>query len=292
VRKKANDRKGRSKSATTRLLLLFGALLILSLILLATTVGGKFGPLHQLSMEALGPIQGFFSRIAYSGRQLTDNYVSLWDVHKENRHLKLMLEKYREQVDEYREAYATYIQLQNALEFKKQENFPSLTARIVGKDPAYWFKTIIVDRGENDGVTEGMVARTEKGVVGQVVHVSANYSKILLANAPSSAIDAMVQKNRVRGILKGAGEKGYILHYVLKNADVSVGDIIVTAGIGGLFKTGIPLGTVSAVTKQKRGMFLEIEVKPEVDFQMMEFVFLILSEKQKVQKEMGLPGDR
>jgi rod shape-determining protein MreC len=92
--------------------------------------------------------------------------------------------------------------------------------------------------------------------------------------------------------LKGVGEKGYILQYVLKNADVSVGDTIVTAGIGGLFKTGIPLGVVSAVTKQQRGMFLEVEVKPEVDFQRLEIVFIILSEKQKVQKEMGLPGDR
>jgi rod shape-determining protein MreC len=275
-----------------RLLLLFGALLIVCLVLLASTVGGKFGPLHQFTMEVLGPVQGVFSRIAFSGRQLTENYVSLWDVHKENRHLKLMLEKYQEQLDQYREAYSTYLHLQSELDFKKRAEFPYLTARVVGKDPAFWFKTIIVDRGENDGVVEGMVARNEKGVVGQVIHVSANYAKILLANAPSSAIDAMVQKNRVRGILKGVGEKGYVLHYVLKNADVSVGDAIVTAGIGGLFRTGIPLGVVSAVRKQRRGMFLEIEVKPAVDFQKLEVVFIVLSEKQKVQKEMGLPEDR
>jgi rod shape-determining protein MreC len=275
-----------------RFLLQFGALLVVCLLLLVATVGGKFGPLHQLTMETLGPVQELFSRIAYSGRQLTANYVSLWDVHKENRQLKLTLEKYQKQVDEYREAYSTYLHLQNQLEFKKQESFPSLTARVVGKDPTFWFKTIIVDRGENDGVVDGMVARTEKGIVGQVIHVSANYAKILLANAPSSAIDAMVQKNRVRGILKGAGEKGYVLYYVLKNSDVMVGDTIVSAGIGGLFKTGIPLGVVSAVTKQRRGMFLEIEVKPEVDFQKLEFVFILLSEKQKVQREMGLPGDR
>ena len=292
MRKKANDRKGRGKSAPVRLLLLFGVLLIFSLALVAATVGGKFGPLHQLTMEMVGPVQSVFSRIGFSGRQLTDNYISLWDVHKENRQLKLMLDKYREQVDEYREAYSTYLHLQDQLEFKKQQNFPSLTARVVGKDPGYWFKTIIVDRGENDGVVVGMVARTDRGVVGQVIQVSANYSKILLANAPSSAIDAMVQKNRIRGILKGAGENGFILQYVLKNVDVEVGDTIVTAGIGGLFQTGIPLGTVSAVNKEQRGMFLEIEVKPEVDFQMLEVVFILLSEKQKVEKEMGLPGDR
>ena len=292
MRKKANDRKGRGKSAPVRLLLLFGVLLIFSLVLVAATVGGKFGPLHQLTMEMVGPVQSVFSRIGFSGRQLTDNYISLWDVHKENRQLKLMLDKYREQVDEYREAYSTYLHLQDQLEFKKQQNFPSLTARVVGKDHGYWFKTIIVDRGENDGVVVGMVARTDRGVVGQVIQVSANYSKILLANAPSSAIDAMVQKNRIRGILKGAGENGFILQYVLKNVDVEVGDTIVTAGIGGLFQTGIPLGTVSAVNKEQRGMFLEIEVKPEVDFQMLEVVFILLSEKQKVEKEMGLPGDR
>jgi len=292
VRKKANDRKGRNKPASTKVLLLVGAILIVCLVMLASTVGGKFGPLRQFTMEVLGPVQGVFSRIAFSGRQITEEYSSLWDVHKENRHLKVMLEKYQEQLDQYREAYATYLHLQNELDFKKHGKFPYLTARVVGKDPAFWFKTIIVDRGENDGVVEGMVARNVKGVVGQVIHVSANYSKILLANAPSSAIDAMVQKNRVRGILKGAGEKGYVLRYVLKNADVSVGDIIVTAGIGGLFRTGIPLGVVSAVKKQRRGMFLDIEVKPEVDFQKLEVVFIVLSEKQKVQKEMGSPDDR
>ena len=66
---------------------------------------------------------------------------------------------------------------------------------------------------------------------------SESYSKVLLANAPSSAIDAMVQKNRVRGILKGAGANGYVLEYVLKNADVVEGDYIVTAGIGGIFQS-------------------------------------------------------
>jgi len=91
-------------------------------------------------------------------------------------------------------------------------------------------------------------------------------AKILLANAPSSAIDAIVQKSRVRGILKGAGEQGYILQYVLKNGEVAEGDIIVTAGIGGVFPPGITLGTVSKVHSKRRGMFLEIEVKPAVDF--------------------------
>ena len=96
----------------------------------------------------------------------------------------------------------------------------------------------------------------------------------------------MVQKNRVRGILKGAGKDGYILYYVLKKADVAVGDQIVTAGIGGVFPTGVPLGTVSVVRKKQRGMFQEITVEPAVDFQRLETVFINLTEKLVWEAEM------
>lgn len=184
------------------------------------------------------------------------------------------------------------MRLKEELEFRKGADFPPLTARVIGRDPAFWFNTVLVDRGENDGVVEGMAALTSKGVVGQVIHTSNNYCKILLAIAPSSAIDVYVQKNRVRGILKGAGENGYVLHYVLKNADVAKGDRIVTAGIGGLFASGIPVGTVSAVRRKKRGMFLEVEVAPSIDFQRLEFVQLNLSLQQSVTQERIVPERR
>jgi rod shape-determining protein MreC len=248
--------------------------------------------LHQLTLEVIGPFQKIISRASVSAGRLKSDYFELWAIRDENKRLRSLLNNYQEQLDEYREAYAVYLHLQRQLDFKKKETFPSLTARVIAKDPAFWFKTIIVDLGKNDGVVEGMVALNDKGVVGQVINVSANYAKILLANAPSSAIDAMVQKNRVRGILKGTGERGYVLNYVLKNSDVAVGDRIVTAGIGGVFSSGIPLGVVSAVRKKRRGMFLEVEVTPSVDFQKLEILFINLSEGQKIRGEMNLPGSQ
>jgi rod shape-determining protein MreC len=98
----------------------------------------------------------------------------------------------------------------------------------------------------------------------------------------------MVQKSRARGILKGAGDKGFVLNYVLKKTDVAKGDHIVTAGIGGVFAAGIPLGTVSAVREKERGMFLEIEVQPAVDFQKLEYVFIDPTDRQKILREMNL----
>jgi rod shape-determining protein MreC len=256
------------------------------LVLFIASFGGRFGLFRQITLEFLGPVQSFFTNMASGSHSFWDDYIALWEIRDENKRLRVMVDEYNEKLNEYTEAYFTYLALTRKLEYKEKEPFPSITARVVGKDPSYWFQTVIVDRGENDGIVKSMVARNEKGVVGQIIQVSPNYSKILLANAPSSAIDAMVQKNRVRGILKWARKDGYVLYYVLKKADVAVGDQIVTAGIGGVFPTGIPLGTVSAVRKKQRGMFQEITVEPVVDFQRLETVFINLTEKLVWESEL------
>lgn len=272
---------------TARQLVLCGVLLVIALVLLGSTVGGQFGVVQQMIMQGLGPVQSGASKMMGFWRVLSGDYFALWNIRDDNKQLQLKIVDYQRQLDQLREAYARNRYLENELAFKKEENFPALTARVVSKDPSFWFQTLIVDRGKSDGVIKGMVARTSLGVVGQVIQVSDNYAKILLTNAPSSAIDAMIQKNRVRGILKGAGDKGYVLYYVLKNAEVEVGDRVVTAGVGGVFPSGIPLGTVSAVRSKRRGMFQEIEVAPIVDFGRLEMVFIDLSEKQKIAEEMG-----
>lgn len=280
--KKVKDRKTRTGALRLRSVLFAVLLLLAGLILLASTFGGRFGLSHQLTLEILGPFQSAAARLTSTARGFWGDYLDLISIREENQRLKMMLQSYEEDLAEYREAYATYLRLQQELDFREKTDFPPLTARVIGKDPSFWFHTIIVDRGENDGVVEGMVALNSNGIVGQVIHVSNNYAKVLLAIAPSSAIDVFVQKTRVRGILKGAGENGYLLHYVLKNAEVSRGDHIVTAGIGGVFESGIPVGTVSVVHRKKRGMFLEIEVEPSVDFQRLEYVQLNLSLQQSL----------
>jgi len=285
VRKQNNPKKGgTNRLSGTKVVLLL--VLVCCLVLFASSFGGRFGFFHQITLESLGPFHTFSTNVTSSVKRFWDDYIALWEIRDENKRLHAALEEYNEKFNDYLEAYSTYLGLIEKLEFKEKERFPSITAKVVGKDPSYWFQTVIVDRGSNDGIVEGMVARTEKGVVGQIIQVSANYSKILLANAPSSAIDAMVQKNRVRGILKGAGNGGYTLYYVLKNADVKPGDRIVTAGIGGVFSSGIPLGVVSAVRKKQRGMFREIEVEPSVDFLRLETVFINLTEKLSWETEM------
>lgn len=292
MKKKTKAKRGQSIFSKVRVLILIMILLVVGLLLLASMIGGRFGTPHQVTLDFIGPLQSAVSRTISGIDILKNDYIALWNVRAENKRLQALVDKYLTELGEYREGYSTYLHLEELLDFKDKLQFQPLAARVVGKEPAYWYQTIIVDRGRKDDVLKGMVALAPNGVIGQVIHTGEHYSKILLANAPSSAIDAMIQKSRVRGILKGAGEKGYVLHYVLRNADVEVGDHIVTAGIGGVFPAGIPLGKVSRIHQKRRGMFQEIEVQPHVDFQKLENVFIDPTDRREILDSMNLSTKR
>jgi len=282
--RKKGGRKRKGRFRVFRLVLLLGCLLTMVLIFLVSTLGNqKFGPLHELLFEAVGPLQNMLARGSGELRSLKQEYVDLLSVRRENKRLWSDLQECRSLSYKNREALAMNATLRRLLDFKKTTDLPMVAARIIGKDPSLWFRSVVIDRGARDGVSKGMAVVNGDGIVGQVFSVSPNYAKVLLAIAPSSAMDVLLQKSRVRGILKGTGSLTYRLDYILKTVNVEEGDQVVTAGYGGIFPTGLPVGVVSRVTKKRRGMFLEIEVTPAVDF-------LTLEDLLVVEQELVVPG--
>ncbi len=248
----------------------------MALIILISTIGSqKFGSFHKLAFESVGPLQKSVSGVSGYVSSFKDEYLDLLDVRQENKRLWAELEESRNSANKNREALATNIRLRKLLHFKENIDTPTVTAVIVGKDPSLWFRTVVIDRGSSDGIQKGMPVVTGEGIVGQIFRVAPNYSKVLLAITPSSAIDVVLQKSRVRGIIKGTGSQSYRLEYILKAVKVEKGDDVVTAGYGGLFPTGLPVGVVSKVAKKKRGMFQEIEITPSVDFLKLEELLVI-----------------
>ncbi|TFG37706.1 MAG: rod shape-determining protein MreC [Desulfobacterales bacterium] len=281
-------RKKNKKSKQIQLFFLFGSILTFILILIASTVGRQElnGP-QRLALDLIGKGQYVITRLTTGVANVWADYIGLLHVRDENKRLQEELDKFKETNIKYREAVATNVRLSKLLQIKDSLPPPTLTAQIVGRDPSLWFRTIIIDRGSSEGVEKGMPVVTVEGVVGQILDTSPNYSKVLLANDPNSAIDVLVQKNRVQGILKGNGSTGFNLLYVLKNADVEKGDAIVTSGLGDIFPKGLPVGKVSEVTKSKRGMFQKIDVKPSVDFSQLEYLIIIMHENSLADQDVG-----
>lgn len=288
MRKKGN-RKPKGRFRAFRLVLLIGFLLTMTLIFLVSTLGSqRFGPLHELLLEASGPMQNLLSQATASIHSLKQEYLDLLTVREDNKRLWAELQECRALSYKNREALATNTRLRKLLDFKESTGLPMVAARIIGKDPSVWFRSVIIDRGAGDGVTKGMAVVNGDGVVGQIYSVSPNYAKVLLAIAPSSAMDVLLQDSRVRGILKGTGSRVYRLDYIFKTEEVKEGDQVVTAGYGGIYPTGLPIGVVSRVIRKRRGMFLEIEVEPAVDFLTLENLLVIEQELIISQEDGGV----
>ena len=260
-----------------RFFLLIGFLLTAILFLIISMAGRKeFTVLHKFGLEIIGPVQTAISKASNYAGSIKSRYVDLLHVREENEQLRQELLQYKTANIEYREALATNVRLQKLLDLKESLSAPTLTAEIVGKDPSLWFRTFTINRGSSDGVQKGMPVVTVEGVVGQVLTSSPNYSKVLLATDPNSAVDVITQKTRVHGIVKGLGRDAFGLNYVLQSAVVEKGDFVLTSGLGGVFPKGHMVGTVSEVTKSRRGMFQKIEIMPAVDYSQLEHLIIIM----------------
>ncbi|RUM33598.1 MAG: rod shape-determining protein MreC [Desulfobulbus sp.] len=283
MRKKTTRTRG-SRNRTFRLVLLGGVVLTVGLVFLVFIFGNQeSGPMHKLLFETAGPVQKFVASTTGSLQSIKKNYIDLLTVRGERNKLVKELQECRAAAYQNREAVATNARLRKLLDFKNTIDLPTVSAQIVGKDPSLWFRSVVVDRGSTDGVLKGMPVVTGDGIVGQVYSTSPHFAKVLLSIAPSSALDVLLQESRERGILKGTGKNTYRLEYVLKTIEVAEGDHVVTAGYGGLFPTGVPVGVVTRVEKKRRGMFLDIEVTPAVDFDTLEDLLIIEQEKQVVE---------
>jgi rod shape-determining protein MreC len=270
-------RKRGKRSRQGRFFLLIGCLLTALLILIISMAGRKeFTAPHKFGLEVIGPFQAAIARVSGYLDGFWEKYIALLDVREENEQLRQELLQYKVANIEYREAVATNVRLQKMLEFKESLPPPTLTAEIVGKDPSLWFRTLTINRGSSDGVQKGMPVVSAGGAVGQVLTSSPNYSKVLLAIDPNSAIDVITQNSRVQGIVKGLGRDAYPMHYVLKSARVEKGDYVLTSGLGGVFPKGLMVGTVAEVKKSRRGMFQNIEIEPAVDFSQLEHLIIIM----------------
>ena len=293
MRKKLTRKKS-DRYRLLRFVFLAGLLLTLTLIFLVSTLGSqRFGSLHKLVIETVGPVQKLFATGGAAIGTFKSEYLNILQdvikVREENKRLLKQLQETEAILNRSREAMATNASLRRLLEFKNNLARPSVGATVIGKDPSTWFRSVIIDQGANRGIVKGNAVVNSDGVVGQIFTASPNYAKVLLAIAPSSAIDVMLQQSRVRGMLKGNGTLTYRLEYILKTVEVAEGEHVVTAGYGGVFPTGVPVGVVSRIVRKPRGMFHEIEVTPSVDYQKLEHLTVIEQQDVSELKQVEQP---
>ena len=208
-------------------------------------------------------------------KQLWLGYFYLVGVERQNTDLKRQLAEYQQRQVHFQEAQESLTRLEALLDLKRQVALPVIGARVIAYDPSLWSRSAIIDQGKAQGVKDGLPVLAPQGIAGRIVEVYPQYSKVMLIVDRKSGADAMVQRTRVRGVLKGRGGNRCSLEYVPKNADVQVGDLVLASGLVGLYPKGLVFGKVTAADKNKPGVFQEIEVTPNVDLSALEEVLVV-----------------
>lgn len=253
---------------------------VLFLLSSNSDLGPTWNPAEQFVIEITAPFQKLIKQTTKSTEELWLNYFRLVGVHQENTQLKNEIHALKMANSRYRELLATQERLEELLQFKQTINRPVLAAQVIGRDPTGWFKSVIIDKGKWAGLRLDMPVVNAFGVVGRVVSVSSNYAKVLLIIDQNSAVDCLVQRSRDRGMLKGLMSEICKLDYVAKSNDITVGDIVVTSGLGGVFPKGLPVGRILDVKEISGELFKDIKIRTAVDFSKLEEVLVILEESK------------
>ena len=149
------------------------------------------------------------------------------------------------------------------------------SARVIGLGESGWSSYFTLDRGTAEGVQVRDVAASAEGVVGQIYGVATHTARVLPITEPSSAVAVRLQRSRDTGILKGLGDWRCEIRYLDPEADVRVGDRVITSGLGGVFPSGLRVGTVLSVKSDTYTPGKVAEVEPEADLAKTEDVLLL-----------------
>lgn len=233
-------------------------------------------PVRYLGATVAAPFQGLGNIFT----NLTADQATLSELQAENDQLRARNVELEEDAESAQ-------RLQDLLDLRDANNLQSTAARIISGSTDSWSSTVTIDKGTSSGLTAGMPVTSSSGIVGQIISCSASTSVVRLLTDENSSISAMIQSSRAQGMLDGSATGEVTLTLVRTNQQVSVGDTVVTSGLGGVFPKGLAIGQVTSVENNPGSLYLDIVVELFAKAETTEEVLVItsLTEEQQASAE-------
>lgn len=255
----------------------------------------KFAFMEEAITTVLAPIQSVFSNVGFRFRSIGLSTGELMTAYRDNQALKAENEEIRQKNLNIDEIMAENLRLRSMLDYKKAANqFDLVAAAVVGRDLGTWNHTLIINKGTADGITKDMPVVVPQGLVGSVVNVYNNVSKVQLILDPRSAVGTLVQRpeSRVVAIVEGssASPKNPRMVNIARDADIIKSDKLITSGFGGIYPKGLLIGEVIDIVNEEGGLLKYASIKPSVDFDRLEEVFVIVRSREPIPVLPGAAG--
>jgi len=252
-----------------------------ALLLMALQLTGQLRPLQ-------GAITLFTAPAQLSATGFTQNIVNVIDSLAELRNLRRRnaeLEQFNSSLLAQNFSLSE-VNLENE-ELRKLLNFaqtrPGLALRgaqivglVIAQESTNFLDYIIIDLGQTHGIQVGMPVVTDQGLVGRISQVSSDStSKVLLLTDSTSKVNAVLQTSRLNGVIRGSAGGNLILDFIPQSREFSVGEPVLTSGVGGRFPRGIAIGQVVQIIQRDIDNSQQAVVRPTVDFTRLELVAVV-----------------
>ena len=220
---------------------------------------------------------------------LIDTFIELINVQAENDKLKTSIERI--------DAIETEnIELRREIEALKEElnvdyvltDYEYLNATVISRNIGYWYNIITIDKGTKNGINEGMVVVNSTGLIGKIIRATTFTSEVRLITTSDTnnkiSVTVSNGNNKVNGLINGYDYENNLLEIegISNTEEVNVGDYVYTSGLGGVFPSGILIGTVESITTDEYDLAKIINVEPGADFDDVNYVTIL---KRKDLKE-------
>ena len=233
-------------------------------------------------------MQKNFFFLGRGGRSVFDHYFMLVGTQKKNEQLEKENAYLRTTLTAMKEVENENARLRQGLALRGELTQKLEAAHVIAHDISGDYFGVRIDVGSEKGIRPGMGVISPLGVVGRVLRVTKGYSDVLTVLDPTSNVDVVIQRSRVRGVLSGqTGDLQCKLKYVDRLDDVRKEDVVVASGFGGTFPKGLLVGQVAAVAPDRNGVIQNVTVKSAVDIYRLEEVFIVVPppEPEKTAKQ-------
>ncbi|MCL5960263.1 MAG: rod shape-determining protein MreC [Chloroflexi bacterium] len=238
---------------------------------------GWLYPVEDILMRGLAPLQAATNGIVEPVFGLFNDLKDLGQLREENARNRRAIGQLTGEVVRLREFEIENKNLKAQLDYiNKNTATDFLSATIIDHDPSNVIQAIMIDKGTEHGVKQGMVVVSPSGLVGKIVKAYTSSSKVLLITDPSSSVNGMLQRQESRALGMVNGQTTWLeMKYLPQSEEVKVNDLVVTSGLGGGFPKGLFIGKVVEVRRNDLEMFQEARVEPGAKFSKLENVMVI-----------------
>ncbi len=246
----------------------------------ATKENGKASLPSDAIGIVLSPVQGAFSWVIGNFVSIGEYVYDMSTSVEENKILKnqiIQLEKMARDREEYKNEND---RLRSLLDFKeKEQNYPTIGAEVIAKEPGNWFQIFTINRGTMDGLEQGCAVLDSQGLIGYIFDIGTTWAKVATIIDMDTNVGALLTKTGEQVVVEGDMElsrEGLCkMVYIPKNANIMIGDPVETSGLGGVYPKGLFIGRIKEINTQQGDLYKEVVVEPAADFQRIREVLVI-----------------